>query len=230
MTVLGLDSCKTGWIAVAIDDQGFVDAFVAPGIADAEAIGRERWGVTVIVVDIPIGLPDAGPRQADIEARAFIGPRRNSVFPTPIRAAVESDTYLAASAASFDATQKRISQQAWAITPRIRDVDAHLRSGASGIAILEGHPEVSFRAMASEPLPLYKKSLSGALLRRDLLADHGIVLPHDLEARLKGAALDDLHDAAAMAWTARRAASGNAVSLPDPPERFFDGIPSAIWF
>jgi predicted RNase H-like nuclease len=41
--------------------------------------------------------------------------------------------------------------------------------------------------------------------------------------------LDDVYDAAAMAWTARRVARGEAVSLPDPPEVFSDGIPSAIW-
>lgn len=230
MTVLGLDSCKRGWVAIAIDDQGLVGAFVEPTIIDAERTAHERWGVSTVVVDIPIGLPASGPRQADIQARTFIKPRHSSVFSTPVRAAVESDSYLEASAASFDACGKRISQQAWAITPRIRDVDARIRSGDGPARILEGHPEVSFRAMAAEPLLHYKKSLSGALLRRELLEGEGIYLPHDIERELPGAELDDVHDAAAMAWTARRVERGEVASLPDPPEVFSDGIPSAIWY
>ncbi|MFW2513698.1 DUF429 domain-containing protein [Demequina sp. SO4-13] len=230
MTVVGLDACKGGWVAVAINDESFAEAFIAPTLSAAERIARERWSINTVVVDIPIGLPDAGPRAADIEARKFIGPRRNSVFPTPVRAAVESDSYLAASAASLAACGKRISQQAWAITDRIRDVDAFIRRSVPETRIIEGHPEVSFRAMAGEPLLDYKKSLTGALHRRELLAAEGLVLPDGLERGLKGVARDDLHDAAAMAWTARRVERGEHNSLPSAPERFSDGIPSAIWY
>ena len=229
MTVLGLDGCRSGWVAVAIDGDGFVDAFIAKDVAEAESAGRERWNVSTIVVDIPIGLPDGGPRQADVEARAFIGPRRNSVFPTPVRAAVTAPTYPEAVAASVEACGKSLSKQAWAIAPKIREVDAFLRSGESATRILEGHPEVSFRAMANGVLEHYKKSLSGLLLRRELLAGEGIALREGIESNLPGCDLDDVHDAAAMAWTARRVERGEAWSLPDPPERFSDGMRSAIW-
>ena len=40
-----------------------------------------------LAIDIPIGIPEAGARPADREARALLGPRRNSVFPAPVRAA-----------------------------------------------------------------------------------------------------------------------------------------------
>jgi len=231
MTVLGLDSCKTGWIAVAIDDNGYVDAFIAPNIAEAEAVGRERWDVTTIVVDIPIGLPDSGPRVADIEARKFIKPRHNSVFSTPVRPAVSAATYDEARTASIAFTGgKSLSKQAWAITEKIRDVDRHIASATA--RILEGHPEVSFRAIAGSPIEHYKKSLPGAMMRRELLASEGIDLPIDLGSGLKGAATDDVHDAAAMAWTARRVERGESDRFPsmDRAERFSDGIDSAIWF
>ncbi|WP_297080823.1 DUF429 domain-containing protein [uncultured Demequina sp.] len=230
MTVLGLDGCKGGWAAVAIDDEGLVGSFVAASIADVEAEANARWNVATIVVDIPIGLPDRGPRQADIEARKFIGPRRNSVFPTPVRNAVESSTYLEASAASIAASGKSLSKQAWAITPKIREVDAHIKSGDASARILEGHPEVSFRAMAGESIDHYKKSLSGLLLRRELLASEGVAFPEGIERELKGCDLDDLHDAAAMAWTARRVERGEVDSKPNAPEVFSDGLPSAIWY
>jgi predicted RNase H-like nuclease len=43
------------------------------------------------------------------------------------------------------------------------------------------------------------------------------------------AGVDDVLDAAIAAWTARRVASGQARAVPDPPERFSDGLPCAIW-
>ena len=42
------------------------------------------------------------------------------------------------------------------------------------------------------------------------------------------AAVDDVLDAAAAAWSARRVVAGSARLLPDPPERFSDGRPCAI--
>ncbi|MFW7414110.1 DUF429 domain-containing protein [Demequina sp. SO4-18] len=231
VTVLGLDSCKGGWVAVAIDETGYVDAFVASSIGVAERTGRERWAVATIVVDIPIGLPDSGPRLADVEARAFIRPRSSSVFSTPVRPVLAASSYDEARAASIQATGgTSLSKQAWAICDRIRDVDDHVRSGESHVRILEGHPEVSFRAMAGVPLLDYKKSIEGALHRRELLHGEGIELPRGIERDVKSAALDDIHDAAAMAWTARRAERGEERSMPDPPERFSDGFLSAIWY
>jgi hypothetical protein len=43
------------------------------------------------------------------------------------------------------------------------------------------------------------------------------------------AAIDDLLDAAIAAWTARRVVREEAAPMPDPPQVFSDGIPSAIW-
>jgi predicted RNase H-like nuclease len=42
-------------------------------------------------------------------------------------------------------------------------------------------------------------------------------------------AVDDVLDAAAAAWTACEVLAGTAVSLSDPPQRFSDGLPAAIW-
>jgi predicted RNase H-like nuclease len=229
MTVLGLDGCKGGWLAIAVDDTGYLDAFVAPTVAEVERIGRYRWGITAMVIDIPVGVPDSGPRRADREARRFIAPRHSSVFSTPVRAALGALDYNAARVASLAACGKSLSKQAWAITDKIRDVDAW----AAGATVMarEGHPEVSFRAMAGEPILHYKKTLSGAKLRRELLAGEGIKLPGSLDAKaFRGVDFDDIHDAAAMAWTARRVAHGEAVSLPAQPEVFSDGWPSAIWY
>jgi predicted RNase H-like nuclease len=41
--------------------------------------------------------------------------------------------------------------------------------------------------------------------------------------------VDDVLDAAAVAWSASRVARGAARRLPAAPERFSDGIDCAIW-
>jgi predicted RNase H-like nuclease len=59
--------------------------------------------VTLITIDIPIGLPDTGSRAADHAARVAVGPRWQSVFLTPIRAALEAPTYAEANEGVRDA-------------------------------------------------------------------------------------------------------------------------------
>jgi predicted RNase H-like nuclease len=65
--------------------------------------------------------------------------------------------------------------------------------------------------------------------RRRLLAGAGITVPDDLGPPGELAGVDDVLDAAVVAWTASRAARGVARSLPDPPEPGGDGLPCAIW-
>jgi len=82
-----------------------------------------------------------------------------------------------------------------------------------------------------------ERQLSGAArpgawrrrLRRRLLATAGLRLCGDLGLAGLDVGVDDVLDAAVAAWTARRVLAGEAVSLPDPPERFGDGLPAAIW-
>jgi predicted RNase H-like nuclease len=88
--------------------------------------------------------------------------------------------------------------------------------------------------MSGAPLAHGKHSAGGCVERGRLLAGAGLVIPDDVMAGFGASGLDDVYDAAAMtrqamAWTARRVARGEAVSLPDPPEVFSDGVPAAIW-
>ncbi len=216
MSYIGLDACKSGWLAVVIDDAGFASAFVEPGVRAAEERGILEFGASHLVVDIPIGIPDGGSRRADNEARGFIAPRGSSVFPTPVRAALEAETYAEARAASVAASGKSLSSQAYAIRERILDVDGH--RAEARIPILEGHPEVSFRAMAGAGIDHPKKSYEGMALRYELLKSEGINVPVGIERELRGAATDDLLDAAAMAWTARRVALGEVDRFPSAAE------------
>jgi predicted RNase H-like nuclease len=57
----------------------------------------------------------------------------------------------------------------------------------------------------------------------------GIELPDDL-GEAGAAGVDDVLDAAAVAWSAHRIARGMARSLPEQPEPGPDGHAAAIWY
>jgi predicted RNase H-like nuclease/8-oxo-dGTP pyrophosphatase MutT (NUDIX family) len=226
--VLGVDACPGGWVGVVIDPDRRASVFVAPEIAGLVELVREQHDVSVVAIDIPIGLPDTGGRRADAEARRALVGKASSVFSTPVRAAVEAATYEEARAANLAATDGRtsVSAQAYALSEKVLQVDAWVR-GRPGARVIEVHPELSFATMTGAPVQQRKKDAAGVRARREALAAHGIVAP----AWFRGAGFgeDDLLDACAVAWTAVRHALGVSESYPEVPEVFSDGIPAAIW-
>jgi predicted RNase H-like nuclease len=184
--------------------------------------------VLVVGIDMPIGLPDHGaPRAAEALARRRLPPgRKSSVFPTPMRVAVAAPTWAEANALNRAACGRGLSHQAFGLTRKIAEVDAWVRSGPA-VRVVEVHPEVSFAAIEPACVGPSKKTTAGREARIAALRTAGLDLP---DVR-RGAtyAVDDLLDACAVAWTARRVALGRAVCLPDPPQVFSDGIRAAIW-
>jgi predicted RNase H-like nuclease len=221
--VLGVDGCPGGWVgARLVDDR--LEVLVARRI---DALVAAAGDVAVVGVDMPIGLPDSGgPRAAEALARRRLPPgRKSSVFPTPMRAACEATTWAEANALNKEACGRGLSHQGFGLTRKIVEVDTWVRSGP-GVLVAEVHPEVSFAAIDPACVVASKKTREGRAARVAALAAAGLVLPE--VARGPGYAVDDLLDACAVAWSARRVARGEAVSLPDPPEVFSDGIEAAI--
>jgi predicted RNase H-like nuclease len=216
-----VDACKSGWIGIRLADT--VTAHFGP---DITTLMTETGPVSVIAIDIPIGLPERGRRAADVEARELLGPRRSSVFLTPVRAALTEETHAGASAVNRELADEGMSIQAFGLFPKIRQIDVWRRTSPGHV--VEAHPELSFRQMADTPLLDSKKTWAGAVHRRELLAAQGIHLPADLGEAGRHAGVDDVLDAAAVAWTASRVAMGTAIPLPDPPVEF-DDFPVAIW-
>jgi predicted RNase H-like nuclease len=224
--VLGVDACSAGWVGIALTGSQ-ITAYVH---ADIEALVQQATAdgpLQVIGIDMPIGLPDASARRADLEARAAAGPRWASVFVTPVRATLAFTDYRQASELNKEITGRGISRQAFNLLEKIRQVDGWLQMAPC--RIVEVHPELSFAAMAGAPLQAGKSSWAGLVTRRRLLADAGIVLADDLGPAGRRAGADDVLDAAAAAWSARRVASGQARRLPAEPEQFSDQIDCAIW-
>jgi predicted RNase H-like nuclease len=222
-SVVGVDAYKGGWVTVALRNQSVERCGVYSRL---EALLDDHPDAYVVAVDIPIGLPVTGAREADALARTFLGPRRSSVFPTPPRSVLEAASYQDALGVCRHLGIAGISKQSFGLAPKILEADEIARNDDR---VVEVHPEVSFRAMAGQPLKYSKKSWNGASLRRSLLAQHHIVLPDNL-CEAGRAPVDDVLDAAAAAWSADRLARGKAVSLPDPPEEVEDGRRAAIWY
>jgi len=227
--VLGVDACRVGWVGVALG-HGVTHTYVAANIADLADRALLDGSVDVVAVDMPIGLPDRGRRQADILARVAVGPRRSSVFMTPVRAALEASDHASAVVLNRERTDGingGISVQAFSLKPKLLQVQQWVRE--TSLRVVEVHPEVSFAQLAGKPLDLRKSSWAGAVRRRSLLAAAGVVLAGELGEVGAEVAVDDILDAAVAAWTARRVARGQALSMPDPPETFSDGLSCAIW-
>jgi predicted RNase H-like nuclease len=70
------------------------------------------------------------------------------------------------------------------------------------------------------PVLTPKRSAIGSKERLRLLQRAGVCLPE----RPAGAAVDDLLDACALTWSARRVADGTASHVPDPPSRDARGL------
>jgi predicted RNase H-like nuclease len=225
--VLGVDGCRAGWVGALLSATSY-DVLVAADVATlVDAARRVAPDLAVVGIDIPIGLPDHGPRLTDRLARSLLPPgRKSSVFPTPSRAAVAHTTHPEVSAANRGALGVGLSIQAYHLIPKILDVDAFVRSGPP-VRVLEAHPEVSFAEIDPACVVPSKTTVAGRAARRAALLAVGLEPP--AYVRGQGYAPDDLLDACAVAWTAARYAAGTAYSLPDPPEVFSDGLPAAIW-
>lgn len=196
-------------------------------------------GLLAVTVDIPIGLPTRKGRRADKEARECLkGPpsRASSVFPAPPFKSLEACTYEEARELARRSTDKGLTRQTYALIPKIKDVRRALCPDAldpsSRPRAAEVHPEVSFRAMAGKPMSFHKSLQAGVAERLALLERR---FPNVLDKAVRTMApgpphpgLDDVLDALAAAWTARRLIQKEAKRLGGC-EKDPEGYPMEIW-
>ena len=176
----------------------------------------------VVGIDMPLGLLAAGWRDADTLARRALGRRGVTVFAIPPRPVWQQPTYAEANRACRDLTGKGLSAQTWGLRGKLLEADAYRRN--SPARLYEVHPELAFAALSGAPLQESKHTEAGLAIRRQLLAQAGLTLP----LRVPGAAENDLLDAAAVAWSARRIAAAEAVTLTNPAQRADDNTEIAI--
>ncbi|MGH3181728.1 MAG: DUF429 domain-containing protein, partial [Streptosporangiaceae bacterium] len=178
-------------------------------------------GASVVGIDMPLGLLESGWREADRAARGLLGPRRSSVFAIPPRAVWAQASYQAANQRCRELTGQGFSIQAWGLRAKLLEADRYRLTCVH--PLYEVHPELAFCAMAGAPLVHSKHTAAGRDLRRELLSQAGIVVPW-----VPRAPVTDTLDAAAVAWSAWRIATGQAVVIPGRPQRDGQGREIAI--
>jgi predicted RNase H-like nuclease len=226
-TVMGVDGCADGWVAIRHSEDGALEVKVVAVVTELRPLAD------VVAIDVPIGLTEEGPRECDQLARAFVGPRASSVFPAPVRAVLACGDFETANRVSMDRQGKGLSQQSFAIVPRIKEVDEALRgSDLLRERMFEAHPEVSFAAWNDDPLEHPKKTPEGREQRMRLVESffgrYAFTFAREFLPKRVGD--DDILDAYAATWTAWRIAAGIADSLPRLAPTDSKGLEMAIWF
>ncbi|MFT4114856.1 MAG: DUF429 domain-containing protein [Silvibacterium sp.] len=227
--VLGVDGCRTGWIAAALSlDARSLSFAVFP---DFTTLLAHHASAQAIAVDMPIGLrEDFAPRACDREARRLLGPRGSSIFPAPDRSLLtfcnldgdKQKQYVRACEHSFNRCGKKISLQTFHLLPRIVELDVLLTPQLQR-RVIEAHPELSFLTASGTQLAHAKRTAEGYAERRAILER---LFPHiaipernTVTGTYRGAQPDDLLDAVIAAWSALRWHRGEAQLLPSETER-----------
>ncbi|HEY0555650.1 MAG TPA: DUF429 domain-containing protein [Thermoanaerobaculia bacterium] len=226
--IAGIDGCQARWLAIAHVPGSTV--FEAKVLETGE-LPAQPWALAAI--DIPIGLPDSGRREADRAARTFIGPRASSVFPCPIRPALYANTWQEACDITYQRNGHRISKQTFAILPKIRGVDECVRSTDLRQRLFEIHPEVSFASWQNAQMHHAKRDVRGHEQRRALIARHfGPEAFANVVAQIdtRNVTADDIADAFAALWSAERRLAGTAQRLPEVEAVDSHGLPMHIWY
>ena len=207
MTVAGVDGCRGQWLA-AVADGAAVSWRKVSSFRDL----YDDSALTVIAVDVPIGLPESGSRECDVEARKMLGPRRASVFAAPVRPILHHATYPEARAALAKLGRASMSAQAFGIVQAVRDVDSCVGPDDDD-RVVETHPEVAFFVMGGALAP--KRTAKGVAERLRLLAERFPAVLETVATAPDGAPIDDALDALACLWVAQRWATGARGTLGD---------------
>lgn len=218
MRLIGVDGCRAGWVAAGSDETLAWVTFAIVERLETLLDDAERDGA-IVAIDMPIGLPEDEPRLCEQAARRRLGfPRNTSVFSTPCRSVLGSESYADVCARNRTVRGVGVSRQLYGILPKIREADAVVTPSRQAW-VREAHPEVIFAELAggARGLSFAKRTAAGeaerlAILRRylpcfDPAAERG-------RLGLSKVARDDLLDAAACLVTASRVHRGDAMVLP----------------
>ncbi|UCE05327.1 MAG: DUF429 domain-containing protein [bacterium] len=231
MKFIGIDGCFKGWFIISINHDRNFDFNIFDHI---DAVWQEYKNSSLILIDIPIGLPHWRYRLCDVEARKVLGKRGSSVFPAPSREAIHQPDYESACKVNQKILGKKLSIQVWNISSKIKQTDDLLCNDEQvRHRIRESHPEICFWALASgKPMVYNKKTDPGIKERLSLLKNinprsEKIYFEAIQAFRRKDLARDDILDAMALAITAS-SPTETISTIPEHPERDLKNLPMEI--
>lgn len=218
--VAGADGCRRGWIVVLWHPAtNTVRRRVVVYLDDLLAVPEAP---AMLGLDMVIGCPDRaqkGGRRCDRQARQILGhPRSASVFSPPAYPTLEADTYAQAQRLNHGTSPEApgLSKQAFHLIPKLRAVAEQMNPRLQD-RVREVHPELAFCAMnGGTAVEASKHSDEGEMTRIELLGTHGFPDLHDVVDSEAGPGVEgnDLLDAHAACWTARRIYEGTAQRCP----------------
>lgn len=232
----GADGIRDGWFVVLWRPAtGTVRRRAVDGV---DALLSLPEAPAVLGVDMVIGCPDRaepGGRCCDRQARQLLGhPRGSSVFSPPAYDALGAETYDEAQRRNRDSGPDApgLTKQTFYLLPKMRAL-AERMTPARQERVREVHPELAFYAMNGDaPVTASKHDAEGRAIRADLLSAQGVPYVHDAAASSGAAGTDDVLDAHAACWTARRVYESTAQRCPpidEPAPRNDRGLRMEIW-
>lgn len=169
---IGIDGCKNGWLVVNITPDDFeVDTY-----NNIEEICAKYREFNCMIIDMPIGLPESGEDvRPDAYARKLLLHRSSCIFNTPCRQSVFAGNYPEANEINRAHLGKGLSQQSFAISNKIREIDDFLKQAPDYMNnILESHPEICFAMLSptKKPINTAKNTPEGKDIRISILQQH----------------------------------------------------------
>ena len=218
--IIGIDGCKSGWFSVWGNQDKSIHSAVFSNLNELKNFFKNESRL-ILGIDMPVVLSEVIPRQADQLARKLLSKKASSVFTAPTPEMLDQPNYEKASLVSKRLFGKSMSLQSWYLFPKIKDVQTMIHH--EDMQIYEIHPELSFRAMNNEQVILEsKKTHEGFALRNALLSMHfkNFIFEDIRNQHARKDVMDnDILDALAVLWSAKRIQSNQASFLPQAPEK-----------
>lgn len=233
MKTAGIDGCQAGWILITFDEKPLYKI-----LRSDEELKEAFEEYDRIFIDVPIGLEDEEyTRECDRLLRKELGKEyAPSVFSPPIRPALHAPSYVEANMQSYEYTEKKLTVQAWNITPKIKTVDTFLIQNPDfKEKIFESHPELLFRNLNGGMIYQKKNTKKGLRHRLDLVSNHEEVATDFFreikeEFRRNEVDEDDIVDAMALAFAAKKSKEKGIKTIPENPQSDSKGLLKAIHF
>ena len=216
---LGIDYCRKGWLAAALDFGGlsfrYFDTF--------EELMNAYPDRDACLVNMAVGLPESqADKRPDNKTRLLLGLRGSAVAPIPCRQAVYTEGAGEQAVVNRKILNMAFSKQTEVLVPRIREVDEFLESHPAYKNFLcESQPDLCFSRISGEPIGTRKDALYGVRDRAGILAPYfpDLTVQRTAElAKANSCRSDDVLDAAVLSLTACMMARGFYETVPEEPE------------